>query len=163
MNLSDQQKQQISEWIAGGAKLSDIQKRIASEFGLPMTYMEVRLLVDDLKLVPNDPVRPKEDKLLGAEAAPGAGTQKAEGTSPAGGSAGTAAADGVSVMVDAVARPGTLSSGSVRFSDGQTGVWYMDEQGRLGVAPAQKGYKPSAADVESFQKKLEVELTRLGY
>jgi len=69
----------------------------------------------------------------------------------------------VSVTVDAVARPGTLTSGSVRFSDGQTGVWYLDERGSLGFVPGQKGYKPGAADVEAFQRKLELELARLGY
>jgi hypothetical protein len=76
---------------------------------------------------------------------------------------GPGAGDGVDVAMDAVARPGTLASGTVKFSDGQTGVWYLDEQGRLGVAPVQKGYKPAAADVEAFQRKLEVELARIGY
>ena len=165
MNISDTQKQQISEWIAGGAKLSDIQKRITSDFGLAMTYMEVRLLVDDLKLVPSDPIRPKDDKLLGAAAAPAAAVPGPGAPAPGevAPGPGAANAEGVSVMVDAVARPGTLTSGSVTFSDGQKGVWYLDEQGRLGVAPSQKGYKPSAADVESFQRKLEVELSRIGY
>src|SRR5438552_3017604 len=45
MKIDDAQKQKISAWIAEGAKLADIQKRIQSEFGLAMTYMEVRLLV----------------------------------------------------------------------------------------------------------------------
>ena len=161
MKIDDTQKQQISAWIAEGAKLSDIQKRIGSEFGLAMTYMEVRMLVDDLKLVPHDPVRPKEDKssLLTAPTAAAA----APAAIAAAGAPGPAKADGVSVTMDAVARPGTLTSGSVTFSDGQAGAWYLDEQGRLGVAPAQKGYKPSASDVEAFQRKLEVELARVGY
>jgi hypothetical protein len=166
MKIDDAQKQQIAAWIAGGAKLSDVQKRIVAEFGIPMTYMEVRLLVDDLKLVPSDPVRPKEEKLsvLTAPAAPAApaaapaapaGQDPLKATGPGG--------DGVTVGMDAMARPGTLASGTVKFSDGQTGAWYLDEQGRLGVAPAQKGYKPAAADVEAFQRKLEVELARIGY
>lgn len=161
MKIDDTQKQRISAWIAEGAKLSDIQKRIGLEFGMSLTYMEVRMLVDDLKLVPNDPVRPKEDKtsLLSAPAAAASGPA-AMGAAAA---SGPAKADGVSVTMDAVARPGTLTSGGVIFSDGQAGVWHLDEQGRLGVAPAQKGYKPSAADVEAFQRKLEVELARVGY
>ena len=61
-----------------------------------------------------------------------------------------------------MARPGAMVSGGVKFSDGQTGAWYMDQMGRLGVAPSKQGYKPSAADVEVFQQKLEAELTRLG-
>ncbi len=37
--------------------------------------------------------------------------------------------------VDTVARPGAMVSGSVTFSDGQKGHWYLDQMGRLGVAP----------------------------
>ncbi|MEY2409753.1 MAG: hypothetical protein QOF48_2423 [Verrucomicrobiota bacterium] len=163
MKIDDMQKAQISGWIAEGAKLSDIQKRIGTEFGLTMTYMEVRLLVDDLKLVPNDPIRPKEEKLpvLNTPAAPAAPAAASE--APLSADAPPAAASNVAVSVDAMARPGTLSSGTVTFSDGQTGGWYLDEQGRLGVAPNQKGYKPAPADVEAFQRKLEVELARIGY
>ena len=54
MNLDEAQRHKIAEWIAHGLKLSEIQDRLASEFGLRLTYMEVRLLVDDLKLIPKD-------------------------------------------------------------------------------------------------------------
>ena len=161
MNLDEAQKQKISAWIAEGLKLSDIQKRIVSELGLSLTYMETRLLVDDLKLVPSDPVRPKEDKLatLAAPApAPAAPAQSA----PLATEQTPAATGTVTVTVDNVARPGTMVSGAVKFSDGQTGAWYMDQMGRLGVAPSKQGYKPSAADVEAFQQVLEGELSRLG-
>jgi len=52
MNLNDAQKKSVVEWIAQGMKLSEIQRRINSEFGIVMTYIEVRFLVDDLKLTP---------------------------------------------------------------------------------------------------------------
>jgi transposase len=55
MNLDDTQKQTVRAWIEDGQKLAEIQKRLGSQFGLQLTYMEVRLLVDDLKLVPKDP------------------------------------------------------------------------------------------------------------
>ncbi len=54
MNLDDAQKRQVSAWIHAGLKLSEIQSRLAAELGVRLTYMEVRLLVDDLKLVPKD-------------------------------------------------------------------------------------------------------------
>jgi len=163
MNLDDAQKQKISAWIAEGLKLSDIQKRIATELGLTLTYMDTRLLVDDLKLVPSDPVRPKEDKLatLPTPATPPAAAAAAAPLAPTA-EAIPAAGGAVSVTVDHVARPGTMVSGGVKFSDGQTGAWYMDQMGRLGVAPSKQGYKPSAADVEAFQQQLETELSRLG-
>jgi hypothetical protein len=163
MKIDDAQKQRISGWIAEGAKLADIQKRIGTELGVSLTYMEVRLLVDDLKLVPKDTARPKDEKptMLTAPApAAGAAPGKALDAKPA---PGAAPPDAVALNVDTMARPGTLVSGSVKFSDGQTAAWYLDEQGRLGVVPTQKGYKPSATDVEAFQRKLEQELSRIGY
>jgi hypothetical protein len=50
----------------------------------------------------------------------------------------------------------------VKFSDGETATWYMDQMGRLGLGPKKQGYKPSAADVQSFQMALENELAKLG-
>jgi hypothetical protein len=171
MNLNDTQKQQVAKWIADGLKLADIQKRISAEFGLSLTYMDVRLLVDDLKLTPRDaappasekPVLPtpgtaaaaprKEDRTAAAKPLPGAGAMDQA----------TGAGGNVSVTVDALARPGALVSGSVRFSDGQTATWYLDQMGRLGLLPAQQGYRPSPADLQSFQQALETELSRIGF
>src|SRR5947207_9951079 len=67
MNLDEAQKKTVSGWIAEGLKLSDIQKRMASELGLTATYMEVRLLVDDLKLTPKD-IEPTKTPDLGRAA-----------------------------------------------------------------------------------------------
>lgn len=177
MKLDEAQLRKVAAWVAEGLSLADIQKRIASELGVSLTYMELRFMVDDLKLVPKDAARPKENKLPtlpapvktaeGQESAGAAPPGSSRGGSPASGPAPPAGADaagrGVSVVVDTVARPGALVSGSVRFSDGQTGGWYMDQYGRLGVAPAKQGYKPSPADMTAFQQALETELSRLGY
>jgi hypothetical protein len=169
MNLNDAQKKTVSGWIADGLKLSEIQKRLGSELGLNLTYMEVRMLVDDLKLMPKDPPPPKVDKPLAMPAAAakesladplqGKGANPKD-LSPADTVAGTSK---VSVSVDTVATPGTLVSGSVTFSDGQVAAWYLDQMGRLGVAPKQQGYKPSAPDLQAFQQTLEVELSKLGF
>jgi hypothetical protein len=64
--------------------------------------------------------------------------------------------------VDQLARPGAIVSGKVAFSDGQQADWHLDQTGRLGVAPRQQDYKPSAADVQQFQAALEKEITRMG-
>jgi hypothetical protein len=69
----------------------------------------------------------------------------------------------VSVTVDQLARPGAIVSGKVAFSDGQQADWHLDQTGRLGVAPRQQGYKPSAADVQQFQAALEKEISRMGF
>ena len=162
MNLDESKKTIVSGWIAEGLKLAEIQKRLGTELGVNVTYMEVRMLVDDLKLMPKDPPPQKTEKPPGpldtpppvAESLPDGGEQTASAT-PAG-------ASKVSVTVDTLARPGTLVSGNVLFSDGQTAAWYMDQMGRLGISPKQQGYKPSAPDLQAFQQGLEIELGKLG-
>jgi hypothetical protein len=56
-----------------------------------------------------------------------------------------------------------VASGKVTFSDGKRAEWYLDQMGRLGLAPMEKGYRPSQTDLVSFQTELQTELARLGY
>ncbi len=156
MNLTEEQRQRVSAWILEGSKLSEIQNRLLSEFNLKFTYMEVRFLVDDLKLTPRDPEPPKV--VAPPAAAPAKLTAEKipapEGTLPA---------SGVSVSVDQIARPGAVVSGKVTLSDGQIADWYLDQTGRLAFVPKQPGYKPSQADVQDFQIALQQEVAKLGY
>src|SRR5712672_653310 len=145
MNLDDAQKRTVADWIAQGQKLSEIQKRLADELGVALTYMQVRLLVDDLKLTPKDIEQSKPVELQGrppadGPAAPGQGMKPGEvggeippenGLSPPG-------ANNVSVKVDQLARPGAVASGTVTFSDGNSATWYLDQLGRLGLSPKQQ-------------------------
>jgi hypothetical protein len=147
MTLDETQRQKLAAWVAEGLKLSEIQNRLATEFGVRLTYMEVRLLVDDLKLTLKDPEPPRN-------AAPAAASAPAQ-TAPATG--------GVTVRVAEITRPGAIVSGQVTFSDGQQAEWYLDQTGRLGVIPKQQGYKPSPADVQQFQLALDREMAKLGY
>ncbi len=168
MNLDDAQRQKVAEWIAQGLKLSDIQNRLASDLSIRMTYMEVRLLVDDLKLTPKDvePRRPIEPVLSSPAGSPPAGKQAPAGRAgattpkppPIGGGAG-----GVSVSVDQLTRPGAVVSGKVTFSDGNTAAWQIDQVGQLGLIPTKAGYRPPASDMQSFQMALEDELSKLGF
>lgn len=148
MTLNESQKKQVADWVASGLKLSEIQERLATEFGLRLTYMEVRLLLADLNLVPKETEPPPGEKQPEQD--------KPEPTQPA-------QTGGVTVTVDQLAQPGALISGKVTFSDGQRASWYLDQLGRLGVVPDKQGYRPSAADMEQFQLSLESELARLGY
>jgi hypothetical protein len=169
MNLDDSQRQKVGKWVEEGLKLSEIQSRLASEFGVRMTYMELRFLLDDLKLKPKDKEPPASPTLAGkpagqtpASPVPGL-KQPAQPANeeledePAG------AGGGVTVAVDQVTRPGALVSGKVTFSDGQSADWYLDQMGRLGVVAKQQGYKPSQADLMAFQAELQNELARQGY
>lgn len=152
MNLNEEQRQWVTAWVLQGAQLSEIQNRLNQEFGIKLTYMETRFLVDDLKLTLKDPERPKTEKTPVLDAKKAAEEKKSD----------TAKPGGVSVSVDQIARPGAVVSGKVTFSDGQKAEWYLDQMGRLGVVPAQQGYKPPAADVQQFQMALQEELQKMG-
>src|SRR5436305_3720764 len=166
MNLDDAQRQKAAEWIAQGLKLSEIQNRLASELGVKMTYMDVRLVVDDLKLTPKDIERPKAaPSALTSGAAPSGGGRADVGAGPSAGASPTASeagGGGVSVTVDELAIPGAMVSGKVTFSDGVKAAWHLDQAGRLGLAPKQPGYRPSAADLQQFQMALETKLAKIG-
>ena len=144
MQLNDEQKREVTRWIAAGAKLSEVQQRLAEEFGIRMTYMEARFLVDDLSLVPKEKNEPEEKKPEAPEEEP------------------KPAASGVCVEVDSIMRPGALVSGRVTFSDGVSADWSLDQTGRFGMLPSQEGYRPSQADLAEFRKQLERELQRQG-
>ena len=138
MSLTDDQRAAISKWIEEGASLSDIQKRLKEEFQISMTYLETRLLADDLKLALKEPERPIEPPPLPTpeKATPSVGGK-------------------VSVTIDQITRPGAMVSGRTTFSDGQTAEWYLDQTGRLGLNPSTPGYRPSQQDVMDFQVELE--------
>jgi hypothetical protein len=162
MQLDEAQRQRVTAWVLQGAKLSEIQNRLAEEFSVKLTYMEVRFLVDDLKLTLKDPEPPKPAAT--GNPPPAAAKAKPESAAnPPGDAAPPAAAGKVSVTVDQLARPGAIVSGKVAFSDGQLADWYLDQTGRLGVVTKQQGYKPSAADVQQFQGALEKEISRMGF
>lgn len=162
MQLDEAQRKKVSGWVAEGLKLSEIQNRLSSELGLRMTYMEVRMLVDDLKLVPKDIEPPKTASPLmnagkppspASPARPGA----AEPVPPPPNAPG-----GVTVSVDQLARPGAMVSGKVTFSDGNKAEWYFDHSGRLALATQKQGYRPPAEDLQEFQAALDVELSKMG-
>jgi hypothetical protein len=148
MNLDETQRKQVAAWIAEGLKIGDIQKRMETQWGLRPTYLDVRLLVDDLKLTPKDPPStppPHRTATTAVEPPPA--------DLPAG---------KVRLTLDEITRAGAMVSGKVKFSDGKSADWYLDQMGRLGLAPAEKGYKPSAADLQDFQAALQSELERMG-
>ncbi|HVV02465.1 MAG TPA: hypothetical protein VHH88_13940 [Verrucomicrobiae bacterium] len=154
MNLDEGQRKKVADWIQQGLKLSEIQNRIGSEFGLRLTYMDVRFLVDDLKLVPKDP-EPAPAATPKLPSAPAAAAPSPAGAAGALGK--------VSVQVDSITRPGAVVSGKVVFTDGKDAEWYLDQTGRLGFIPRETGYRPPAADLQQFQAALDAELGKLGF
>ena len=184
MELTNLQKEEVAAWFAAGASLDEIQKRIKSEFGIHMTYLDVRLMVAELP----QPVEAEEGAK--EEGAGATGTSKTSGRKPpecgrefaegpdsqefaegadgqeeqigdqqaAASEADSTEAQTVSaptVTIDALMIPGTIASGDVTFSDGQTGKWFLDQMGRLGLGgDLPQGYRPSPTDAALFQQQL---------
>jgi hypothetical protein len=173
MELTPEQKAQISSWLAEGASVATVQQRISEHFQQSLTYMETRFLLDDLNLELKSP--PKPPTPPAAPAKPGPATpaaaelvdedepwaDEADFAEPA--ETGQPPAGGLSLEVDRLTRPGAVVSGSVVFSDGVKAKWALDQAGRLMLEAGQPGYQPSAADVRAFQAGLQRELQKLGY
>ena len=167
MNLDEAQRQKVVEWIGQGLKLAEIQNRLISELHVTMTYMEVRMLVDDLKLIPKDPepVKPIDTPLAASAVPPAAGARSplaGPGTAMPKPAPPAGVPGKVTLSVDQLTRPGAVVSGKVTFSDGTTAAWQIDQTGQLGLIAPQPSYRPPASDVQPFQMALEAELSKLG-
>ncbi|WP_035602515.1 hypothetical protein [Haloferula sp. BvORR071] len=142
--LTDDQKSALKRWAAEGASIADLQKRLKDEFSIGITYMDARFLVLDLGIelqeAPKEEKKP-EDEMLSKPVPTGA----------------------VSVSMDSLALPGALISGKVTFSDGETGIWMLDQHGRPGLDPDTPGYRPTQEDVIEFQKQLSDLVRKQGY
>jgi hypothetical protein len=167
MELNEQQVQTVKKWVAEGAGLSEIQKRLRDELKVSMTYMDVRLLALNLGLAIKD--RKVAEPVKPAGKAPAAGPVDDEEpgldeelAAPETGEAPGGAAS-VSVTVDRVMKPGSLVSGTVRFSDGVSGVWFLNQVGQLALQAEKAGYKPGGQDLQAFQAELRRVLERSGF
>ena len=80
----------MKSWVSEGAGVSQVQKKLESEFGISMTYMDVRFLLDDIDAQLKEPVRDvaPEDALT----APLPGRDSEENAENGGASAGAGAA-----------------------------------------------------------------------
>lgn len=145
-DLSSDQVEMVKEWVAEGAQMADLQKRLKDDFGFNVTYMDTRFLSLDLALNfqvdeeesegPNDIENPESQEEVDLEPLVQDG-------------------ETVTVTLDQVARPGAMVSGTVTFSDGMKALWLIDEMGRPSIDPDQPGYQPSEADLVSFQAELK--------
>lgn len=142
-DLSEDQIEAIRAWVADGAQMAEVQKKLYEEFGFKLTYMDTRFLALDLELDFASQEEPEPEP-------------KQEATFVEETSAAPAGVGEVSATLDQVARPGAMVSGTVTFSDGVKGIWLIDEMGRPSIDPDQPGYQPTEADLMAFQDKLRV-------
>ena len=164
MQLNDEQKTLVTQWVKEGCGLSEVQRRMTDQFKLSFTYMDVRFLIIELGLDIQDKRKSAPAAQALAPAAPldapvaGEAEDVAElvPEPPAG-------SGKVMVDVDRLTLPGSLVSGSVVFSDGVKANWSLDQAGRLALGAKDKSYRPSAQDVQEFQMAIARELQKRGY
>ena len=157
--ITEEQVGEIKEWAAAGAQLSEIQKKIEGEMKLNLTYMDTRFLILDLEITLRDleeEAREKVAKEQAEKVAESGDLNESDELTiedPEVLPADNTSAN-VSVTINKVSNPGFIASGRVTFSDGNAGMWYIDDQG-LGIQPDVLDYQPSRPDIEAFQKELE--------
>ena len=138
----------MAERLSQGESLSDIQKEVNAEFNVRYTYMDIRILASSLdvdwKARNPQPVAPAEEEKTEDVAAEEEVPQ--------------AAGNGTTVVeISKIARPGVALSGTVKFANGSTGDWYLDQTGRLGLDNL-VGEKPGQDDIVAFQQELQRQL-----
>jgi hypothetical protein len=156
MEFTKEQKQAVRKWAADGDTASAIQEKLSTEFGISITYMEVRFLLDDMSVQLKD----KEEPEKSPQAIDGGSSADADGKVL---DLDTPGSLGVSVSVDRITKPGSVVSGRVKFSDGVNATWMLDTMGRLALTADGEEYRPSEEDVRAFQVELDSELRRSGF
>ena len=152
VKLTEEQKETITRWAdEDGINLGDIQRRLKTELGINVTYLETRFLLEDHGIELKPPAPQAED-----EPDPKAELNEVEAMLADDEPDPTPLAGGkVTVTVDTVTVPQAMVSGKVMFSDGESALWYIDQMGRLGLDPSTPGYRPSEPDILAFQQELQ--------
>lgn len=184
MKLTDLQEEQVRGWVASGLGIGGVQTKLEKEFGISMTYMDVRFLIDDIGAEIKEPEKKADlsGALQNAGALPDAADalQEGLGGSASGDVAGDSLsgegadvgrvgagghfdggenlsegrAEGVNISVDELPKSGCVASGSVVFSDGGSAKWAVRRDGGLDFAPEVDGYMPPTQDIGEFENKL---------
>lgn len=162
-SLSDEQVATIRSWAERGEGLSEIQRLLAEELEIRVTYLETRFLLEDLsiELLPEPEPEPEPAEEEGAAEGEGPSEPEAPGDGETLGEGGEGGGD-VSVVVDQVQRPGAIVSGKVTFSGGQKASWWLDQMGRLGMDADDPDYRPSESELMDFQRELQKTIQSSG-
>ncbi len=157
-----------------GMSLSDVQKLLAQDYNVRMTYLDLRLLADGLAVnwqkldKPKPAPAPADPAAAGVESPDEAAAADADADADDADDADAdleeedeAAEPGATkVTLDAAPRPGMILSGMVRFASGLRAGWMMDRQGRLNLDLPDDGEQPTPEDVQGFQDELRQVMRR---
>ena len=145
MTVTAEQLEMVRQWASLGVDLNGIQKNLAAECGVHMTYMDVRFLLLDHGIEIATAAVPVEEKKPEPAPEPESAPQPA--------------ADGqLVVTLDELTLPGTLISGKVTFASGTRGGWQIDQLGRF-AWNALEG-QPTPEELQAFQMELTKLLSR---
>ncbi|NLF16514.1 MAG: hypothetical protein GX595_04560 [Lentisphaerae bacterium] len=162
--MTDQERNQlIARKLGEGMSLSDLQKLLKSEYGLQMTYLELRLLAAELPVDwgPEKPEKPEKpasaaDDLAAADDDLGAADDDDAADDL---DADTPGRGRTTVSISKLVRPGAAISGDVVFASGAKAEWFVDTMGRLGLNPAPGSARPTQDDLRDFQTELQRQLS----
>lgn len=149
--VTEEQLDMVRVWAAEGIDLNGIQKKLVTECGVHLTYMDVRFLLLDHGIeiatapapvkAPEKPTAPKSTE-----------------TEPAATADAAAAPGAPKVTLDELQLPGALISGKVEFPSGTRGAWMIDQMGRF-VWNDLNG-TPTQEELQAFQFELTQLLSR---
>ena len=152
--MIDQERNQlIAQKLGEGMSLSDLQKLLAHEYGIQMTYLALRLLAADLPVNWKAQEPPKKAEPAKAAVLDEDDDEDDDGGLPHGRTV---------VTVSKLIRPGAAMSGEVTFASGAKAEWFLDATGRLGLNPAPDSKRPTQDDVREFQVELQRKLSGMG-
>jgi len=145
MNSNEERDRFIAEKLNEGRSLGEVQKLLAEELNINMTYLDLRLLATDLRVdwKKQDAKKPATPDITPEEATKSAGPR-------------------TKVTVSRLVRPGAAMSGDVTFASGAEAEWYVDSYGRLGLNPKPGSGRPTEEDLREFQTELQKKLGGRG-
>lgn len=147
--VTAEQLEAVRQWAGAGVDLNGIQKRLAAECGVHMTYMDVRFLLLDHGIEIATAAAPEPEKE--PEPAPAHEVEPAPQAPESGKPV---------VTLDELTLPGTLISGKVQFASGTRGGWQIDQLGRFAWNELQG--QPTPEELQAFQVELTQILSRGG-
>lgn len=149
--VTEEQLDMVRVWAAEGIDLNGIQKKLVTECGVHLTYMDVRFLLLDHGI--EIATAPAPAKAPEKTAAP-----KSTETEPAATADAAAAPGAPKVTLDELQLPGALISGKVEFPSGTRGAWMIDQMGRF--AWNDLSGTPTQEELQAFQFELTQLLSR---
>ena len=147
--MTAEQLEMVRQWASLGVDLNGIQKNLVAEYGVHLTYMDVRFLLLDhgieIATAPQQTPAPKPAEPAAAPEAPAPAPVDAVPGKP-------------KVTLDDLQLPGALISGKVEFPSGTRGAWMIDQMGRF--AWNDLSGTPTQEELQAFQFELTQLLSR---